>query len=59
MELEALVHCLIEILTDHGTLKTYITTENESKLYNVAELKVINMGDDLILKIEGMTQEED
>lgn len=60
MELEDLVHTLIDILSDFGTLKTFITTEDGNKLYNACEIRVSHTVDGKIfLKIEGGTSNED
>lgn len=58
MELENLVHTLINILSDFGTIKTFITTENECRTYNGCEMKVLNIDGELYLKVEGKNYKE-
>jgi hypothetical protein len=58
MELEHLVHVLIEILAEYGNIKTFITTENEWRAYHRAECKVFLMQGEPTLKIEGLQPPE-
>lgn len=54
MELEHLVHVLIEILSEFGNINTFITTENEWRTYHRAECRVLLVNGEPTLKIEGL-----
>ena len=54
MDLEHLVHVLIDILSEFGNIKTFITTENEWRTYHRAECRVLLMEGEPTLKIEGL-----
>lgn len=58
MNLEDLIKAEINFLSDFGPIPALITTENETKLYNICELRIITINGEPYIKIEGQTSKE-
>lgn len=58
MQLVDFLKVLIETLDEVGNCEVYLTTKNETQLYNNAIINSIISEDDFVLKIEGVSEED-
>lgn len=58
MLLSDLIKSLVEIATDVGECDVYITTKNETQMYDNVLLHYFVLGEDNVLRMEGINEDD-